>query len=172
MRQPVAAGARVVMLDESLLQLGLSSAQARQPFNYLWGPVSRPLSDVSWQGAAKTFEAAALIALAPCHLGFVWDGDDLVLSWRRRDRAPSAASIVSSETAMSEAREAYDLEICDGDTVVRTFAGITTHAQTYSAAQQTTDFPGGVPNPLTIRVYQLSSQLGRGRQAKEALYVR
>jgi hypothetical protein len=172
MRSPVPAGARVVVLDESLAQLGLSAAQARQPFHYLWGPVSRPISDVSWQGAQKTFEAAALIPLAPCHLGFAWDGGDLVLSWRRRDRAPSAASIALPQTAMSEAREAYDLEICDGDTVVRTFSGVTRHDQTYSAAQQAADFPAGLPNPLTVHVTQLSAVTGRGRQAKETLYVR
>jgi hypothetical protein len=172
MRAPVAAGARVVVLDESLAQLGLSSSQARQPFNYRWGPVSRPLSDVSWQGAAKTFEGCGLIPLAPCHLGFAWAGGDLVLSWRRRDRAPSAASIVPAQTAMSEAREAYDLEICDGENVVRTFRDIGANSQLYSAGQQAADFPGGLPNPLTIRVYQLSARMGRGRQAKEALYVR
>jgi hypothetical protein len=172
MRAPVPAGARVVVLDESLVQLGLSAAQARQPFNYLWGPVSRPISDVSWQNAQKTFEAAALVPLAPCHLAFAWDGGDLVLSWRRRDRAPSAAAITPAETAMSEAREAYDLEICDGATVVRSFNGLTGHSCVYAAADQAADFPAGLPNPLTIRVYQLSAVTGRGRQAEESLYVR
>jgi hypothetical protein len=172
MRAPVPAGARVVVIDESLAQLGLSAAQARQPFHYLWGPVSRPISDVSWQGTQQTFEGAALVPLAPCHLGFAWDGDDLLLSWRRRDRAPSAAAITLPQTAMSEAREAYDLEICDGGAVVRSFAGVTEHAQLYTAAQQAADFPGGLPNPLTIRVTQLSAVTGRGRQAEESLYVR
>ncbi|MBN9588097.1 MAG: hypothetical protein BGN85_10970 [Alphaproteobacteria bacterium 64-11] len=171
MRSPVPAGARVVVLDESLVQLGLSTGQARQPFNYLWGPVSRPISDVSWQGAARTFEGTALIPLAPCHLAFAWDGGDLNLSWRRRDRAPSAAAIALPETPMSEARQAYDLEICAGETVVRTASGLGEHAYVYTAAQQAADFPGGLPNPLIIRVYQLSSLIGRGRQAKEALYV-
>jgi hypothetical protein len=73
---------------------------------------------------------------------------------------------------MSEAREAYDLEICDGDTVVRTFSGVTRHDQTYSAAQQAADFPAGLPNPLIVHVTQLSAVTGRGRQAKETLYVR
>jgi hypothetical protein len=172
MRSPVPAGARVVVVDESLAQLGLSAAQARQPFHYLWGPVSRPITDVSWQGAQKTFAAAALVPLAPCHLGFAWDGDDLVLSWRRRDRAPSAASIALPQTAMSETREAYDLEILGGGAVVRAFSGIAQHEQVYTAAQQAADFPGGLPNPLTIRVTQLSAVTGRGRQAEESLYVR
>jgi hypothetical protein len=173
MRAPVPAGARVVVLDDALAQLGLSAGEARRPFHYLWGPASRPLSDVSWQGAQKTFEGTALIPLAPCHLGFAWNGGDLVLSWRRRDRAPSAASIALPQTAMSEAREAYDLEICGDDgAVVRRFAAITQHSQTYTAAQQAADFPAGLPNPLIIRVTQLSAVTGRGRPAEEALYVR
>lgn len=171
MRAPVPAGARVLVLDESLAQLGLSPAQARLPFNYLWGPASRPMADVSWQAAAMTFWGAALAPLAPCHLAFAWDGGDLVLSWRRRDRAPSAAAITPAQTAMSEQREAYDVEIWDGAAVVRTFAGLSEHTCTYSAAQQAADFPSGLPAPLAVRVYQLSALTGRGRALKEDLYV-
>jgi len=46
------------------------------------------------------------------------------------------------------------------------------HSQLYSAAQQAADFPSGLPNPLTVAVYQLSTVIGRGRQKKEDLYVR
>jgi hypothetical protein len=173
MRDPVPAGSRVVILDERLAQLGLSVGEARQPFQYRWGPVSRPISDISWQGLEKTFGGAALVPLAPCHLTFAWNGADLILSWRRRDRAPAAASISLPETPMSEARESYDLEILDSSgAVVRTLSGLGEHDYTYTAAQQGADFPGGLPNPLTIAVYQLSSLLGRGHQAKETLYVR
>jgi hypothetical protein len=172
MRDPVAAGARVVVLDGALAQLGLSTAQARLSFNYRWGPASRPISDTAWQGATRQFEGAGLIPLAPCHVGFQWDGGDLVIQWKRRDRAPSAASIMAAETPMSEARELYDLEILDGGAVVRTFNAITQHGQLYTAAQQAADFPTGLPNPLTVNVYQLSSAIGRGRKRQELLYVR
>ncbi len=73
---------------------------------------------------------------------------------------------------MSEAREAYDLEILGGAGVVRTFSGVTAHAQIYTAAQQAADFPARMPNPLTVQLYQLSSLVGRGRMKKETLYVR
>jgi hypothetical protein len=173
MRSPVAAGARVVVLNAALAQLSLTSAQARLPFNYLWGPTPTPVSDSSWQSAAMTFEGAAMIPLAPCHVGFTWSASgDLMICWRRRDRAPSAASIIPAETAMSETREAYDLEITDGASVVRTFSAVAQHSQIYTAAQQAADFPGGLPNPLVVNVYQLSSAIGRGRQKKESLYVR
>jgi len=173
MRSPVAAGARVVLLDEALAQLGLSQGEARQPFNYLWGPAGKPVSDVSWQSAAETFAGVALTPLAPAHVGFAWAASgDLTVNWKRRDRAPAAAHIAPAETPMSETREAYDLEIYDGASVVRTFVSVPQHSQLYSATQQAVDFPSGLPNPLTVAVYQLSSVLGRGRQKKEQLYVR
>ena len=74
---------------------------------------------------------------------------------------------------MSEDREAYDAEICGADgAVMRVFAGLTAPVLTYNAAQQAMDFPAGLPNPLTVNLYQLSSVVGRGRQKKETLYVR
>jgi hypothetical protein len=172
MRDPVAAGARVVVLDAALAQPGLAPAQARLSFNYRWGPVSRPISDIAWQSTARQFEGAGLIPLAPSHVDFAWNGGDLVIGWKRRDRSPSAASIIPAATAMSEARELYDLEILSGCSVVRSFNAVPQHSQAYTAAQQAADFPAGLPNPLTIRVYQLSSAIGRGRKKEALLYVR
>jgi hypothetical protein len=172
MRGPVAAGARVVMLNEALTQLGLGQAEARLPFAYLWGPQGKPISDPSFQGATLAFAAAGLIPPAPCHVTFAWSGSDLVLSWKRRDRAPAAANLLRAETPMSEAAEAYDLEIANGSTVVRTFSSISQHSQTYTAAQQAADFPSGLPNPITVTIYQLSAVVGRGRGKTESLYVR
>jgi hypothetical protein len=173
MRDAVAAGARVVVLDGALAQGGMTAAEARRPFHYRWGPANRPLSDISWQGAAQSFDGVGLMPFAPGHVRFSWEGGDLVLRWRRRDRAPSAASLIPAETAMSESREAYDAEICDaGGAVVRTFAGLDAPTLTYGAAQQAADFPAGLPDPLTVNLYQLSSMVGRGRQKKETLYVR
>ena len=172
MRNPVAAGARVVVLDGALSQLGLTAGEARLPFYYRWGPAAKPISDPSWQGARLTFAAAALIPLAPCHAGFAWSGGDLVIQWRRRDRDPAASSILPAVTVLSEAAERYDLEICDGGAVVRSFAGVTQHSQVYTAADQAADFPSGLPVPLEVNIYQLSSVTGRGRLCKDFLYVR
>jgi hypothetical protein len=173
MRDAVAAGARVVVLDGALAQGGMTAAQARLPFHYRWGPANRPVSDISWQETVRAFDSVGLIPFAPGHVRFSWADADLVLAWRRRDRAPAAASLIPAETPMSEGREAYDAEICDaGGAVVRTFAGLATPTLTYSAAQQAADFPAGLPNPLTVNLYQLSSVVGRGRQKKETLYVR
>src|SRR5262249_1010831 len=57
MRRPVAAGARVVVLDGALRQLALTKAQARLPFHYRWGPASLPVTDAAWQQAQLAFAA-------------------------------------------------------------------------------------------------------------------
>ncbi|MDE2182895.1 MAG: glycoside hydrolase/phage tail family protein [Alphaproteobacteria bacterium] len=173
MRHPLAAGARVVVLDEALRPLALDQATARRACAYLWGPAGKPLSDPSYQGATLSFGAAGLMPFAPAHVRHAWsENGDLVISWRRRDRAPSAENLVQAATPLSEAVESYDLEIMAGGAVVRSFSAIAQHSQIYTAAEQAADFPAGLPDPLVVNVYQRSSVLGRGRQKTESLYVR
>ena len=172
MRRPVAAGARVVLLDGALAQLGLKQSEALAPFHYLWGPANKPITNPAYQGAAMTFRAVGLMPFAPCHVGFDWNGGDLLIRWVRRDRAPGCSGWTSYDVPMSESAELYDLEILNGSAVVRRFSAIPAASQTYTAAQQAADFPGGLPNPLIVTVYQRSSVLGRGRPKTESLYVR
>jgi hypothetical protein len=173
MSNPLAAGARVVVLNEALGQLALDTAEVRLPHTYIYGPAGKPLSDAAFQSQALTFEAAALVPPAPCHVTHAWNANgDLTISWLRRDRVPAADHLTLAETPLSEAAERYDLEILNNGAVVRSFAGVPQHSQTYTAAQQSADFPGGLPNPLVVNVFQRSSTLGRGRQTKEYLYVR
>ena len=84
---------------------------------------------------------------------------------------PAATQLLQAETPRSDP-DSYDLEILAGGAVIRTFSAIPQHSQTYTVAQQAADFPSGLPNPLTVRVYQRSSVLGRGRPKTESLYVR
>ncbi|MDE2134273.1 MAG: glycoside hydrolase/phage tail family protein [Alphaproteobacteria bacterium] len=173
MRNPVAAGARVVVLDGALRQLALTQNQARAPFNYLWGPQGKPISDPSYQSGTFQFGAVGLRPFSPSHIGFAWAANgDLTILWNRRDRSPTADSWNQVEVAMSETSEAYDLEIMDGAAVARTFSAVPRQSQIYTLAEQTADFPSGLPNPLVVHLYQLSSVLGRGQQKTESLYVR
>jgi hypothetical protein len=165
MGSPVAAGARVVVLNNALAQLGIPQDQYALPFNYLWGPQNKPISDPSWQGAAEQFIGVGLRPFAPCQLKAVYadDGSDLSLSWIRRDRSPGSDSWDQTEIPMSEASESYDVEILDGSgNVVRTFSSLPSAAATYTAADIATDFPSGLPSPFRFTAYQLSSVFGRG----------
>jgi hypothetical protein len=164
MRSPIAAGARVVILDDALKPLGLSPAEYALPFNYLYGPQGKTISDPAYQSASLQFAGVGLRPLSPAQPNAVYGSSgDLVLSWLRRDRAPSADSWDQVEIPLSESSEAYDVEILDASlNVVRTFSALASPTLTYTAAQIAADFPGGLPNPFRFTVYQLSSISGRG----------
>jgi hypothetical protein len=164
MRSPIAAGARVVILDDALKPLGLSPAEYALPFNYLYGPQGKAMSDSAYQSASLQFTGMGLRPLAPAQLSAVYSGaGDLVLSWLRRDRAPSADSWDQVEVPLSESSETYDVEILDASlNVVRTFSALASPTLTYTAAQIAADFPSGLPSPFRFIVYQLSAVSGRG----------
>lgn len=108
------------------------------------------------------YTGASLKPYAPCHLRGLKDSGsgDWALAWVRRTRVggawTSGATIPVSETS-----EAYEVEIMNGASVVRTVTGLSSPATTWTAAQQTTDFGFG-QSSVTFRVYQISDAVGRG----------
>jgi Putative phage tail protein len=172
MANPLPAGARVVVLNQALGQLALSAAESRLPHTYIYGPAGKPLADPAFQSLDRTFSAAGLVPPAPCHVRFAWhENGDLTISWLRRDRSPAAASLLQAETPRSDP-DSYDLEILSNSAVVRSFTAIAQHSQVYTAVEQAADFPSGLPDLLTVRVFQRSSVIGRGRPKTESLHVR
>jgi hypothetical protein len=107
---------------------------------------------------------------APCHLEAERDSiDDVILTWNRRDRF--GRELRSGQTLpLSEASEAYEVDIydTDGTTILRTLS-VTDATATYTAAQQTTDF-GTLPTEVDVAVYQIG-ELGRGYAARETLTI-
>ena len=169
MRHPMAAGARVVILDEALVQLGLSRDESRLPFFYRWGPQGRDIGDPAYQGTTRAFDAIGLRPLSPDHLRARWpavDGD-IVISWRRRTRIGGDAW-EQPDVPLGEDSEAYEIDIFDGETIVRTLSASSQQA-TYTLAQQTADF-GGQQWAVDVAVHQLSAAYGRGAPARATLY--
>ena len=72
---------------------------------------------------------------------------------------------------MSEEMEAYEVEILDDSTVLRTL-GTATTSVVYTSAQQTADWGSllGPGDSLAIRIYQLSALVGRGTPKSVTLY--
>lgn len=172
MATPVTAGARVMLLNEALVQIPLASSECRLTHTYTYGPQGKPLSDPAFQSVAQSFTAAGLMPPAPCHLRHRWNANgDLTLSWKRRDRDPSARSLLLAQTPQSDPI-LFDLDILSGASVIRSFAAIAENSQLYTAAEQASDFPAGLPNPLLVRVSQRSATLLHGRTKTESLYVR
>jgi hypothetical protein len=163
MRNPVAAGARVV-LDSACAQLGLSQGEYALPFNYLYGPQGKPISDPAYQNVSLQFSGVGLRPLSPVQPNAVYSaGGDLLLSWLRRDRNPTSDSWDQVEIPLSESAETYGVEILDAaSNVVRTFSSVTSPTLTYTVPQIAADFPSDLPIPFGFTVYQLSAVSGRG----------
>ncbi|HWA31532.1 MAG TPA: hypothetical protein VG867_10545, partial [Rhizomicrobium sp.] len=172
MRDPVTAGARVVVLNTALEQLALPQNQYALPFHYLWGPQGRPISDSSYQSAELAFEGVGMRPFAPCQLKAVYAGSgDLALSWIRRDRSPASDSWDQTEIPMSETAESYDVEILDSSGAVkRTYSSVATPSLDYAASDIAADFPSGLPSPFRFTVYQLSSVVGRGTPKTASIF--
>lgn len=119
---------------------------------------------------AFTNEGAGLKPYSPAHLGGGRAADGAVLiSWIRRGRL-SGEWRDYVDVPLSEAMEAYDVEIWSAGfgAIKRTISGLSTQSATYSAAQQTADF-GGLQASLCVRVYQISAAIGRGYPASAVI---
>ncbi len=167
MGAPAAAGARVVVLDETLALLPVTEATLGLEANWRVGPAQKPVSDRSYRALCFTPEGIGLRPFSVGHVEQPWRKarvpGDLVIRWTRRSRALAADSWNAPEVPLAEKAEAYEVEILDGATVRRTRSTATTSV-TYAAAQQTADWGAllGHGDTLDIRIFQLSALVGRG----------
>ena len=167
MGNPVPAGARVVMLDESLASLPIAEADLGLPWNWRIGPASRPVSDETYVATSFTPEGVGLRPFSVAHVEQPWrkpqTPGDLTIHWTRRSRSLSADNWGAGEVPLAEEVEAYEVEILDGASVKRVLGGTTTSV-TYTTTQQTADWgaPLGPGDTLTVRIFQLSALIGRG----------
>ncbi|WP_448680024.1 phage tail protein [Pseudomonas nicosulfuronedens] len=111
-----------------------------QPFTYR-GVNLKPLSGVYPQGVRN-------------------GSGDLTAAWTRRSRLSSTWWWTGIPAPIGETSESYEVDVMSGSTVKRTISS-TTPSIIYTAAQQTTDF-GSLQSSITLRIYQLSTTVGRG----------
>jgi len=167
MGNPAPAGARVVVLDDSLASLLIAEADLDIPWNWRIGPASRPVSDDAYVARSFTPAGVGLRPFSVAHVEQPWrrphSPGDLILRWTRRSRALAADSWGALEIPLGEELEAYQVDILDGATVKRVLSTDTTSV-TYTATDQTADWgaPLGPGDTLTIRIFQLSALVGRG----------
>jgi hypothetical protein len=160
MRDPVPAGARFVMLDASLRQVDMNSGDIGLPFNWRFGPAPYDIGNSSYSSRlAFAFTGLGLRPLAPVHVRGEFSSGDLTIRWVRRTRI-GGDGWEQTEAPLGEESEAYEVDVMDGSTVIRTLAAAAPTA-TYTAAQQIADFGAPQPN-YTLRVCQLSPTYGRG----------
>jgi len=151
----------VVILDAAIQPLSIAEADLGIPWNWRIGPGNAAPSDAIMQAISFTPNGRGLMPFAPAQARMRREANgDLAIRWLRRDRALSADSWVLAEVPMSEASEAYELEILNAGSVVRTVTGLTAPSFLYTAADQTVDFGAPVAS-LSIRITQIGA-LGRG----------
>jgi len=129
-----------------------------------YGPNGVAISDARYQDATVVPRGVPYRPYPPVHLSASPDGGgDWSLSWVRRTRYGGDAWDQPT-VPLNEDFERYEVDILDGDTVVRTVVVDGTPNYVYTEAQQIEDF-GAAVTSLQWVVYQMSAVFGRGAPA-------
>jgi hypothetical protein len=173
-----AAGERAIALtDAALLRTTLADAELNALRFYKAVTVGGTLAE----GTRKslTFLGRSFMPYAPVHVTGSVSGSpaDWIIAWVRRSRLGGAWKD-GADIPLGEESEAYEVDVLNGGAVVRTITAtpsaggsvaIPSNRQaTYSAADQIADF-GGEQAILTVRIYQISTSVGRGFPAQAVL---
>jgi hypothetical protein len=155
-----AAGDRFVLLTQpGVYRPVLEVGEVGIARSYKGSSVGTLLSDAppfSFTHSGRYAKPYAVAHLAGTRNG----GGDLAMTWIRRTRldAPWADSI---DAPLGETTEAYEIDILTGGGVVKRTISVTAQTATYTAADQTTDF-GSAQSAINVKIYQISSRVGRG----------
>ena len=161
------AGEPFVLVD------GGGLADARIPLVLAGTKVlAKPVSDSDDPDAVAPVEIPvalnALKPLSPVHVkARRLAGGDVEIAWIRRTRR-GGAWLDGTDVPLGEECACYEVEILDGAGAVRRVLSASGESVTYTAAAQQADF-GALPASLAVRVYQLSTRIGRGWPAEAVL---
>ena len=170
MRAPLAPGARFVLLDAAVAELGISDAERGLPRIWAYGPAPLPLDDETYATATRSFDGIGLRPLSPVHLhARRGPGGDIELGWIRRTRI-GGDNWAGLDVPLGEESEHYEVEIRDGSTVKRVIATDGPHA-IYSVADQVADFGSATFPTLDVAVRQLSASFGHGAGRSATLHL-
>ena len=158
---PHAIGDVVIALPVGVLRQADPLALVNQLRYYKGVTSGQDVSEATSQQFTNT--GRDLMPYAPVHVGGFFDTfGNLVITWFRRTRIGGGQWLdTSGDLPLSEDSELYEVEILSGSTVVRTFSKLPTSTAIYTITQMTTDF-GSVPASVTVNVYQISGEIGRG----------
>jgi hypothetical protein len=171
MRNPVAAGARFLLLDEAVTAADTTRGDIGLLLNWRYGPLGEPIDDLAYVTQAHAFAGLGLRPYRPVRLQGKRDPvtGDWTFLWIRRARI-DGDGWEATEVPLGEEAEAYRLEILDapGGDVLRS-VDLAAASYLYTAADQATDF--GAPQwNVPIRVRQLSAAYGAGAAAEQLTY--
>lgn len=100
-------------------------------------------------------------------------GNDIDLTWVRRTRLGGGLQNNLDTVPLNEDTEEYEVDILDGPdgNIVRGVTGLTDPEYTYTSALQTADGFSPPLSQITVRIYQISAQVGRGFTKEVTLNV-
>lgn len=155
-----ASGERFVLLDGAVLFIenDLSERGVARDFKAVTGGFS--LTDTA--ATSFTWDAGTLLPLSVVNVAGTWDGsNNLTIEWQRRTRVGSAAWETGGTAPIGEESLEFEIDVIVASVAVRTITA-TSETASYTAAEQTADgiTPG---NPVTVKIYQMSATVGRGR---------
>jgi hypothetical protein len=173
MRAPVAAGARLVLINGAVRPTGLAAEHLGLALNWKAGAASEDIGSPDLISFTHTHLGRGRRPLAPAHLRGIRDAGsgDWVVSLTRRTRL-GGDSWDQEEVPLGESAEAYRLQILDGPAgAVLRQEDVGTPAYAYPAAQQAADF--GTPvYSFWARVAQISPSFGPGIFLEQQVWVR
>lgn len=160
-----AAGERFLSITPALYTTAIANNLIGRQLFYKAVSVGNSLGNTDEM--AFTYTGRNLKPFAPVHVTGLRNGSgNLMISWIRRSRV-DAEWRDGVGIPLGEESEAYEVDILNGSTVVRTIEVISRTAS-YSAFDQTTDF-GNTQSSIDVKVYQLSAVIGRGYAASAAV---
>ncbi len=156
-------GSRFVMLATGAVQKeNLNLSDLTREFQWKAVGSEDTLDDVA--AVPFTSVGRSLMPRAPWNTRTTLAGSDILIMADRRSRVENDSPIgfASPTLPLNEDSELYEVDIFDapGTSVLRTISA-TSLPITYSAADIVSDF-GSTPADITLAVYQMSGQVGRG----------
>jgi len=159
------AGDRFVLITPALYTTAIANNLIGRELFYKAVSVGNSLGNTD--EVTFTYTGRNLKPFAPVHVKGSRDGSgNLTISWIRRSRVDGEWRD-GVGIPLGEESEAYEVDILDGSTVVRTIE-VTSTTASYSAADQTTDF-GSAHSSVDVKIYQLSAVVGRGYAASTTI---
>lgn len=152
-------GAQVVVLDDALVDLGVTASGIGIAHDFRTEPAGRALDDATAINTTITPRGLSLVPLSPVHLRARRTGAGIVFSFIRRTRT-NGDSLDLYEVPLGEDREEYRFEILSAGNPVREYT-LTTPSLTYASADEIGDF-GTARSEIEIRVRQISQAVGPG----------
>ena len=160
------SGERFVLLESnSILFIPAPLSDKNQTYYFRAVSKGQNLGDAA--NTTFTYKMKTLAPLCPVHVrGERSEGNsgDLKISWIRRARMNSEW-LDYIDTPLDEQTEAYEVNILNGNSIIRSFGAESSKIVTYTSQQQTEDWGSNIPPSFKVSIAQISTLYGKGTEA-------